>query len=392
MKDDAWEPERRRPFIWLDRCSGGTRDDIIKYERKDAHPCAFELHWLRTNEEEKFEEFLYSHRPDIVTVHIPDASHVFHPSDVTYASDIRKTRRIAPQARILSSVVFDGGCPVDICYGKPYVDNAIRQTRHCDPRMSDIVRLVQECGVDGFVESLIDSFGCPDCRPNFARSLIEYILFRQDAKLFILAAPPGYGKTTMAQHLGYLCMRQMPKTTTRTKRGKHEDPIVRQMLRRKFLDLLDTGYFIDFHEFDGELYGIAKEDFDAISTTNRDHVIDTGHIEGALALRQRYPHQIRAIGMFPSICCKGLGLEHRLGELAAPDERFDSFQDQLRYIVRRDRTVEQTKRRLNAILPQTKEYSQYAKQFDLILDSNDINENAMKLQQYIIRGAPRQGK
>jgi len=121
--------------------------------------------------------------------------------------------------------------------------------------------------------------------------------------LFILSAPSGAGKTTVARGVaagtpGVVLSRSY---TSRQPRGGERDGVDYHFVARDaFTRMRDEGEFLEWAEVFGELYGTRRPDTDRLLAAGRDVVLVID-VQGAAKVRER---GARPIGIFllpPSI-------------------------------------------------------------------------------------------
>lgn len=105
-------------------------------------------------------------------------------------------------------------------------------------------------------------------------------------KIFIISGYSGSGKTTISEEM----LKQRTNTictisfTTRAQRPNEKDGINYFFIdKMKFLKLVETGFFIEFSEVYGNLYGTSFESFKPIES-NKD-VVKVIDVQGAEKLR-----------------------------------------------------------------------------------------------------------
>ncbi len=110
-------------------------------------------------------------------------------------------------------------------------------------------------------------------------------------QLFVMCAPAGTGKTTLAKRLSLALsnVRCVPTVTTRPKRAGEisgEDYIFET--KENFNSLLQRGELVEHIELHGHWYGTSKRELEAARKSGKHAllVIDT---RGALAIRQLFP-------------------------------------------------------------------------------------------------------
>jgi guanylate kinase len=118
----------------------------------------------------------------------------------------------------------------------------------------------------------------------------------------VLSAPSGGGKTTIAKmllqardDLGYSV-----SATTRPKRPGERDGVDYHFLPRdEFVRRQQSGEFLEWATYGGELYGTLKSEIDRIFAQGRHAVLDV-EIEGARQIRRNFPNSLLLFVLPPS--------------------------------------------------------------------------------------------
>jgi guanylate kinase len=120
--------------------------------------------------------------------------------------------------------------------------------------------------------------------------------------LLVLSAPSGGGKTTIAkmllqarEDLGYSV-----SATTRPKRPGERDGVDYYFLtRHEFTRRQESGEFLEWATYGGELYGTLKTEIERIFSQGRHAVLDV-EIEGARQIRSNFPNSLLLFVLPPS--------------------------------------------------------------------------------------------
>jgi guanylate kinase len=118
----------------------------------------------------------------------------------------------------------------------------------------------------------------------------------------VLSAPSGGGKTTIANALvaaredvGYSV-----SATTRAPRPKEQDGVHYHFVsREEFERRISSGDFLEWAEYGGELYGTLRSEVNGVLASGRHVVLDI-EIQGARAMRSRYPEAVLVFVVPPS--------------------------------------------------------------------------------------------
>jgi guanylate kinase len=109
--------------------------------------------------------------------------------------------------------------------------------------------------------------------------------------VYIVSAPSGSGKTTL---LHYLLRRfkdlkfSVSHTTRKPRRGEQHGVEYFFVDRASFLAMVDRGEFLEWAEYQGELYGTTRAFVDMEIEAGRDVVLDID-VHGARQVKERIP-------------------------------------------------------------------------------------------------------
>jgi guanylate kinase len=120
--------------------------------------------------------------------------------------------------------------------------------------------------------------------------------------LLVLSAPSGGGKTTIAKLLlqGRDDLGYSVSATTRPKRPDERDGVDYHFLSRdEFVRRRDTGEFLEWATYGGELYGTLKSEIERIFAQGRHAVLDV-EIEGARQIRKNFSNSLLVFVLPPS--------------------------------------------------------------------------------------------
>jgi guanylate kinase len=120
--------------------------------------------------------------------------------------------------------------------------------------------------------------------------------------LLVLSAPSGGGKTTIAKMLlqGRDDLGYSVSATTRPKRPGERDGVDYHFLSRdQFISRQESGEFLEWATYGGELYGTLKSEIDRIFSEGRHAVLDV-EIEGARQIRANFPNALLLFVLPPS--------------------------------------------------------------------------------------------
>ena len=128
--------------------------------------------------------------------------------------------------------------------------------------------------------------------------------------LYILSAPSGSGKTTLLQHLlrSFKDLKFSVSYTTRQARNGEQNGVDYFFTDRPtFLSMVDRGEFLEWAEFNGELYGTAQAFVEEHAGAGRDVVLDID-VQGARQVKSKIKNAIAIFILPPSFA----ELERRL--------------------------------------------------------------------------------
>jgi len=107
--------------------------------------------------------------------------------------------------------------------------------------------------------------------------------------LFIISAPSGSGKTTLLQHLlrSFKDLKFSISHTTRTPRqGERHGVDYYFVDRAAFLSLVDRGEFLEWAEFNGQLYGTTRAFVEEQIAAGKDVILDID-VQGAKQVKAK---------------------------------------------------------------------------------------------------------
>jgi guanylate kinase len=177
--------------------------------------------------------------------------------------------------------------------------------------------------------------------------------------LYIVSAPSGSGKTTLLQHVlrSFKDLKfSVSHTTRRPREGEREGVDYFFADRASFLDMVDRGEFLEWAEFNGQLYGTTQSFVQNELEKGHDVILDID-VQGAHQVKAKIEGAIAIFVLPPSF----VELERRLkARMLEPDD-----------VIRR---------RLEIAKGEILFYRDY----DYII-INDILENSIRLFECILR-------
>jgi guanylate kinase len=120
--------------------------------------------------------------------------------------------------------------------------------------------------------------------------------------LLVLSAPSGGGKTTIAKNLLQARddLAYSVSATTRPQREGERDGVdYRFLTRDEFLRRVESGEFLEWATYAGNLYGTMRSEIDRIIGRGRTAVLDI-EIEGARQIRASFPNSLHVFVLPPS--------------------------------------------------------------------------------------------
>jgi guanylate kinase len=177
--------------------------------------------------------------------------------------------------------------------------------------------------------------------------------------LYIVSAPSGSGKTTLLQHLlrSFKDLKfSVSYTTRRPRQGEQNGVDYFFTDRAAFLEMVESGAFLEWAEFNGQLYGTAKAFVHEQLESGKDVILDID-VQGAKQVKSKMKDATAIFVMPPSF----KELERRLqARMLEPDD-----------VIRRRLEI-------------AKGEIQFYRDYDYIV-INDILENSVLLLESIVR-------
>ncbi len=128
--------------------------------------------------------------------------------------------------------------------------------------------------------------------------------------LYIVSAPSGSGKTTLLQHLlrSFKELKfSVSHTTRRPRQGEHNGMDYFFIDRAAFLGMVESGQFLEWAEFNGELYGTGRVFVHEQLEGGKDVILDID-VQGAKQVKSKMQDAIAIFILPPSFA----ELERRL--------------------------------------------------------------------------------
>ena len=154
-------------------------------------------------------------------------------------------------------------------------------------------------------------------------------------KIIILSAPSGSGKTTLCK-----AVQKFEKDitwsvsyTTRKKRDAEKNGIDYNFIsKNRFTNYIKNGFFIEWEDVHGFLYGTAKETIDNALLLNKLLLMDLD-VKGTMKMQNMYPNSTFSIFIIPPSINK---LRHRLKNRGTDSEerieiRLNRFKEEMKF-------------------------------------------------------------
>jgi guanylate kinase len=141
--------------------------------------------------------------------------------------------------------------------------------------------------------------------------------------LFIISAPSGSGKSTLVTEVRRLVegLEFSISYTTRKPRGSEEDGREYHFTTRKrFLEMVAAGEFLEWAEVFGNLYGTARSALEHARVAGKDLLLDID-VQGAVQVMERMPEAVSIFILPPSPEVLEIRLRNRSQAEGVKDER-----------------------------------------------------------------------
>jgi guanylate kinase len=274
-------------------------------------------------------------------------------------------------------LIFSASFRIMDSFGKKYISEVLKTVASMEG-----VSLVDDdsnykkyfpTNFEGFVN--FNNLGFNSTDPSFP--FMNFLVSNALNKLYVVVSPPGFGKSTLIDEMRYLCVKPMPKVTTRQYRNLAEakDPSIESIPLKDFKSLEREGSVVGAHNYKDNLYGFWKDKVLGTPSTYRNHIVDSCDFDSAMRLREEFPDLVRLVTLFPSLSFAGFGLEERLKGLSHLADSFESFQEELEYLKRNKITVVDTKNRLENVVAESRKFEKYLPYFDIVLKGYDMQSN-----------------
>jgi guanylate kinase len=185
------------------------------------------------------------------------------------------------------------------------------------------------------------------------------------ANVYIVSAPSGSGKTTLLRNLlrtfGDLKF-SVSHTTRQPRDGELNGADYFFIDRAVFTGMADRGEFLEWAEYQGQLYGTARSWVESNLEAGCDVILDID-VEGARQVRSRIPGALTIFIMPPSYS----ELERRLRERSRPSGGASESEESIR------RRLEIAKREIR-----------FYRDYDYIV-VNDVLQNSIQLLESIVQ-------
>lgn len=136
--------------------------------------------------------------------------------------------------------------------------------------------------------------------------------------VFVVSGPSGVGKSTLVRRVLEADPRvrfSVSHTTRRPRPGERDGVDYHFVDEAGFRELVATGAFLEWAEYQGNLYGTSREAVDAPTRAGFDMILEV-EVQGAKQLQTRLPDAVRVFILPPSL----EALETRLRERNTEDD------------------------------------------------------------------------
>ena len=149
--------------------------------------------------------------------------------------------------------------------------------------------------------------------------MVQSVVSIMRGNLYIVSAPSGSGKTTLLQHLlqSFKALQFSVSYTTRQARTGEQDGVDYFFTERPgFLKMADRGDFLEWAEFNGQLYGTARTFVEQRLEQGEDVILDID-VQGAKQVKSKIKDAVAIFVLPPSFS----ELERRLkSRMLEPDD------------------------------------------------------------------------
>jgi len=121
------------------------------------------------------------------------------------------------------------------------------------------------------------------------------------AKLFVISAPSGCGKTTLCRKLldGDLGLARSLSATTRPPRAGEKDGVDYRFVSEKQFDgMIERDEFVEYEENFGQMYGTPKKPIEENLRKKRPVLLNID-VKGAMKVKEAYPENAVLIFLLP---------------------------------------------------------------------------------------------
>lgn len=181
----------------------------------------------------------------------------------------------------------------------------------------------------------------------------------KDAKIFVVSAPSGAGKTTLCQKVSNIIpnLKHSVSYTTRPPRKEEINNIHYTFVsKKKFKAMIQRGEFVEWAVVHGNLYGTSKKRLEELSKNGCDIILDID-TSGAAQVRSKFKDAVYIFILPPSLKV----LEERLrGRMTESDEEI--------------------KKRINRAKEEIADYRNY----DYVITNNELKKALRELESIII--------
>lgn len=113
-------------------------------------------------------------------------------------------------------------------------------------------------------------------------------------RLIVISGPSGAGKGTLIRqalpHFDQLVV-SVSGTTREPRKGEEEGEDYRYFTRQGFLERVEEGYFLEWAEFGGQLYGTPRDFAETALSAGKDVILEI-ELDGARQVRAHFPQAV----------------------------------------------------------------------------------------------------
>lgn len=207
------------------------------------------------------------------------------------------------------------------------------------------------------------------CEPEDLLKAIQRELDDSPKGIYILLAPPGYGKSTITKSLYWMGASILQKRSTRPRRIGETDRETRFISEEGFRFLSEKRKLMLAHNYAGFQYALSRDEVEEAISSPGAFIYPTTDPESAFAFRDMLPDNVKVIMLSPPLDFAGFGLEQRVQ--VEPRNPTLTIEDEIKRAIQQK---EDTERRLAVIEQQARYFRTLEADTDLVIRSSDLQE------------------